>query len=443
MAFADNLRPASWRGVPFGLDAATGRYGRRKVEHDYPYRDTVWLEDQGKLPRRFSLQGFLISNSAKYGGGDVNSQIKRMEDAAEATGAGVLVHPTRGRLTVDLIDLQIRERAEEGGYAELEFTFVQGGAQVFPAVLAALGDLVGKAAGLADAAGLGDFVSKVAGPLEQGLGAATAMATTAGSWIDQAQSLARDATSLYGTVSQLGGADFGRYFNGRNSGFLSGLVSPFAGATSIPDLISTGASLRQQVGAAAGVVTTTIGKLGVGSTAADVASAVQAHVAALQASAADPADGLRILAGLTGFAPIASAAATPAGTALGALYRRAAVTAMARVSASYAPSSADDAAATRAAVVAPLDAEARVAGNTGADDVFAALRGLRQAVVNDLGERGGALARLTQIELPTALPAVVIAAQRYDDANRGAELVIQADPIHPWFMPNLITALAD
>jgi hypothetical protein len=27
---------------------------------------------------------------------------------------GVLVHPTRGRLTVTLIDLQIRERAERG-----------------------------------------------------------------------------------------------------------------------------------------------------------------------------------------------------------------------------------------------------------------------------------------------------------------------------------------
>jgi prophage DNA circulation protein len=38
---------------------------------------------------------------------------------------------------------------------------------------------------------------------------------------------------------------------------------------------------------------------------------------------------------------------------------------------------------------------------------------------------------------------VVIAAQRYDDANRGPELVTQADPIHPWFMPTLITVLSD
>jgi hypothetical protein len=107
--------------------------------------------------------------------------------------------------------------------------------------------------------------------------------------------LARDATSLYGTVSQLGGADFGRYFNGRNAGFLAGLSSPYAGASSVGDLISTGAALRQQVGSAADVVTAAIGGLGVGTAAADVATAVQGHVAALQASAADPADGLRIL----------------------------------------------------------------------------------------------------------------------------------------------------
>jgi prophage DNA circulation protein len=62
--FSRSLRTASWRGVSFGLEMGSESLGRRKVRHDYPYRDTVWLEDQGKLPRSFRLAGFLIGHSA-------------------------------------------------------------------------------------------------------------------------------------------------------------------------------------------------------------------------------------------------------------------------------------------------------------------------------------------------------------------------------------------
>lgn len=442
VSFADSLQRASWRGVPFGVLGEQSTHGRRLARHDYPYRDTIWLEDQGKAAPGYRITGFLVTDSAVYGGGDVIGQRKSMQSAAEANGQGVLVHPSLGRKTVNLFDVVISSRWDEGQYFELQFTFVEGGGQLFPAVLAALGDLVSKVSGLADLAGVGDFVSQVTGPLQQGLDAATSMATTASEWIGQAQSLARDATSLYGTVSQLGGADYGRYFNGRNAGFLTGLVSPYSGASSVADLISAGATQRQVITQAAAAVQTAIGSLGVGTSPADVATAVQAHVAALQGSAADPADGLRILAGMTTFVPVSTASATTAGGAIGDVYRRAAAVAMARVSATYAPSSADDASAARMTVTAPLDAEISLAGNTGADGVFSALRTVRKAVTDDLGQRGGALASLTQMVTPKPMPAIVIASRQYDDPSRSAELITQADPIHPWFMPTAFTALA-
>jgi len=439
--FSKSLRKASWRGVPFGLEAGSETLGRRKVRHDYPYRDTVWLEDQGKLPRAFRLQGFLVGNSAIYGGGDVKSQLKRLESAAEAKGVGVLVHPSRGHLTVDLIDLVISERWDEGNYYELQFSFVQGGTQLFPAILGALGDLVAKAAGLADAAGLGSFVSAVTGPLQQGIAAATSMAATAQGWIDTATSLARDATSLYGTVSQLGGADFGRFFNGRNAGFLDGLTSVYSGATSIGGLISLGSDLRAAVSTSGAGVLSAIGGLGVTTQATDVGSAIQAHVAALQATAADPADGLRILKALAEGGPSGMDPSTPAGSAMSDLYRRSAVIAMARVSATYQPSSSDDANAVRGLVLGPVDAEINVAGQQQADAVYSALRGLRRTVVDDLADRGGALPQLTQILSARALPAIVLAQRQYGDADRADELVTQADPPHPWFMPQIFSAL--
>lgn len=442
MAFADKLHRASWRGVPFGMEMGSARYGRRKVRHDYPYRDTVWLEDQGKLPREFRISGFLVSDSAIYGGGDVLGQVRRMEHAAEQAGTGILVHPTRGLIAVDLLDLVISERSDEGDYFELQFAFVQGGAQVFPTILGNFSDLVGKAAGLADKAGLGDFVSKVAGPLQQGLGTASSIAQTAGEWVGKVTSLARDATGLYGTLSQLGGADFGRYFNGRNAGFLAGLVSPYAGAASVTDLIKLGSAQRAAVTSAAGDIEAAIGSLGVGSNAETVGAAVQSAVQALQGAAADPQDGVRILGDLATFAPVGGLSATPAGRATSDLFQRAAAAAIARVSATYAPASADDAHAVRTLVLQPIDAAIARAGASAADDVFGAYRSLRKAVVDDLGARGGSLARLADLQLPSALPSVVIAQQRYRDAGREAELVTQADPVHPWFMPLSFQALA-
>ncbi|HSR77153.1 MAG TPA: DNA circularization N-terminal domain-containing protein, partial [Xanthobacteraceae bacterium] len=52
----EQLQPGSWRGVPFVMDAAENRAGRRTAIHEYPYRDTVWVEDLGRLPRRFAFQ---------------------------------------------------------------------------------------------------------------------------------------------------------------------------------------------------------------------------------------------------------------------------------------------------------------------------------------------------------------------------------------------------
>lgn len=439
-----DLRKASWRGVPFGMDQSAGRYGRRLARHDYPYRDVVWLEDQGKLPREFRIVGFLISDSLVYGGGDVAGQIKRLERAAETKGPGTLVHPTRGRITVTLEDLVIIERTEDGvgSYAEVQFSFIQSGEQLFPAVLSSLSSLVRSAAGLADAAGIGDFVSKVAGPLAGGLDAAESIATTAGEWIGKVTSLARDATGLYGTLSQLGGADFGRYFNGRNVGFLVGLTSVYAGADSVAELIGLGSSRRSAVLSAAAAVDGAVSGLGVDATPADVGAAAQAVVAALAEATANPGDGVRILAELATFAPATARASTPAGVATSDLFQRATAAALARVAATYAPSSANDAHAVRGIVLAAVDAAIERAGATAADEVFTTFRGVRKAVVDDLGARGGALTRLVDVRLARPLPALVVAQQRYRDAAREAELVTQADPPHPLFMPTAFQALA-
>lgn len=44
------LRPCSFRGVPFAIISEEGSHGRRQAVHEYPYRDTAWIEVWGAEP---------------------------------------------------------------------------------------------------------------------------------------------------------------------------------------------------------------------------------------------------------------------------------------------------------------------------------------------------------------------------------------------------------
>lgn len=158
MSWASRLQQASWRGVPFGVIVAAGRFGRRQAVHTYPFRDTVWVEDLGRAGRRIGLVGFLIENSLVYGGGDVLQQQERMIAAAEAAGPGTLVHPTLGALTVSLAEpLEITAHRDDGLMFELRFSFIEAGQRVFPSAAAATQDQTHNAAAAADTAVVGDF----------------------------------------------------------------------------------------------------------------------------------------------------------------------------------------------------------------------------------------------------------------------------------------------
>ena len=101
-----SLRIASLGGVPFAVESATTAGGRQSVVHAYPFRDTVWVEDMGKLARRFQIYGFLVENSVIYGGGGVVAQRDRLLRAVEskpgdsiaALNGLTLVHPTLGTI---------------------------------------------------------------------------------------------------------------------------------------------------------------------------------------------------------------------------------------------------------------------------------------------------------------------------------------------------------
>lgn len=234
------LRPASYRGVPFGVFGSMGKFGRRNAVHEYPFQGTVWVEDMGRAARHINVAGFLV-------GDDAIAQRERLIAAVETSGPGELIHPTLGRLKVSTIDFSSDERWDQGRVFQVNFTFIEAGDRVFPSVATSTGSAVSAACKAADAAASTDFVSKVGAALKQGAVVASQAASTAAAWGRQAQRLANDATNLYNMVGTLQG-NLGRYAKSGGIGkFAAGNSAASSSAVTIPKLIARGSVARTTV----------------------------------------------------------------------------------------------------------------------------------------------------------------------------------------------------
>lgn len=272
-------------------------------------------------------------------------------------------------------------------------------------------------------------------------------------WTALASAAAADATNLFRMLVLLPApspeTEYGRYAGGR-------AVSPFPGvAAPIVDPTTTVAALEQQAAADRATVATAVAAAQAAaaslaaSSAASFATAIQGVTAALLAVIADPADAMRLLPRLANFSPAPLPASSAYGkneaaivTAVGAVCRRAALTALARASALYQPQSQADAAAIMESVCGALEAEELIAGDAGADATFETLRAMRAAVAQDLAVRGANLAPVVTVNTGAPLPSLLLANRLYQDSSRAAELMAEADPIHPAFMPTAFQALA-
>ena len=199
------LQPGSWRGVPFVLDAGDTAAGRRVAIHEYPYRDDAWAEDLGKLPRRFTIQAFIV-------GDDCYQRRDDMLRACETAGAGTLVHPTLGSIQVVLLEFGCADRRERGRVVEFQFTFIVAGDVKYPATSIATGANVLAAAGNLNIASMSDLGSTLSS-----IGTIAHAATaTVGQFTSIASGVVNDAARVFNSVRGLTGF-FGRYASGSRS----------------------------------------------------------------------------------------------------------------------------------------------------------------------------------------------------------------------------------
>lgn len=168
MAWRDELRPASFRGVSFYVEGGTLTFGRRLAIHEYPQREKPYVEDLGKKARVYRLEAFVL-------GPDYMKDRDALIDALETPGAGQLVHPYYGSLVVTVSsDIDVSETSQQGGMARISATFVEAGelnapevtedtvAAVEEAERTFLDDLKDWFAETFDVSGLGDYVPDAA-----------------------------------------------------------------------------------------------------------------------------------------------------------------------------------------------------------------------------------------------------------------------------------------
>lgn len=254
-AWLSQLRPASYRGVPFGVLSSSGKFGRRQAVHEYPYRDTVWVEDMGRAARRINISGFLV-------GDDVIAQRERLIVAVETAGEGELIHPTLGQLNVSNVAMSTDEEWEKGRVFHIQLSFIEAGVRVFPSVETSTKSVVASACTAADAAVKADFSTTVSESLKKGAAVVAQAASTAATWGRKAQRLANDATNLYNMVGTLSGS-LGRYSKGGGLGKLTATIGAVSSvASSVPKLIALGSAARTAVDSAIIKLSSTASDLG-------------------------------------------------------------------------------------------------------------------------------------------------------------------------------------
>ena len=205
-AWAAFRRGASFRGVPFVVLESNLRRGRQVALHVYPFRDEAWPEDLGRSPRLTSVRGFVV-------GDDADDQIADLIEAAEAPGPGLLVHPTLGSFTAQVLNFSASDAAERGRVWSFEMTVAPAVARIYPAASADTQGQVRALFGRVGQAVAGDLAA-VRAAVAPVVASVAETVRTVQSYAASAQSLVQDATSFAHIPASVLG-NFGRFNRGR------------------------------------------------------------------------------------------------------------------------------------------------------------------------------------------------------------------------------------
>lgn len=391
MGYREQLRPASFRGVPFFVDETTFSTGKRAQVHEYPERDDYYVEEMGAKAGTFPVTAHLL-------GDDVFEQRERLIAALKLPGPGTLVLPVDGEIEAHCLEIRVRDSITgDGRISRLGLTFVKSGKNQFPEPTVDTGQVVLEQSDVGIAALRERFFDLFDMPVLNPTFVVTAAVTLSLTIVD----------ALDAAISRAD-ADLDEKDDALrdNAALASDLVALVQLPTQISSRLTSAYRAFVDLGSPARTAMSELETLGA---ILDPFATVDETTSHRRREAQNQ-------------------------TALQDLNRRTSAIEMARVATTIDLVSSDDAAALRDQVDQVLDAEIVAAGDGGDDQVFAELRELRAKAVLDLDTRGARLPSLQTFRVPATLPALVIASRLYDDPTRDAEIVARNSIRAPGFV---------
>lgn len=423
MSWRDRLLPASFRGARFFVATDTRQGGRRLAVHEYPLRDIPYAEDLGRKARTYAIEAVLV-------GPNYDRDLAVLLAALEASGSGLLTHPTYGLVAVCVQGFSSALSSAEGGVARVQLDLVEAGTNTHPLALP-------------------DSLAGVAAAVDQVMTTIQAVLDPALAYVEQALAYAALAQGylllgyrIVGMPSLV--VEAGRALLGQFLAPLADLGSTLgmSDANRAAHVAGLGSAVRE--------LDTRAGS------AALVGATITAELTALRTRAAAPWPAWQALSTLTAWGADLPVVPTSTAARLVQAHNQAVVVAAVRDGALAqgllaALSGVADAA--DGAAVAALEAGIPVAGPelgalcaqlTGlidarqavaSDPLYAAWAAVRVAVAQDLAARVLVAPRLTTVVPARTLPALVLAYQCHGDATRDAEIIRRNGIAHPGFVP--------
>lgn len=415
---SEQLLPASFRGVPFEVTSGSLRAGRRTVVHEYPQRDKPYVEDLGKATRQITIEAFVVGDDYIARGTALLAEI-------EKPGSGALIHPWLGEMTVTVTSVSELKFDTGLGTAYLTFVATEAGDLEFPATGA---DTQSAALEAADGLEL-SAVSKFVDSIDLSI---------VSEYIDAALSGA-----LLDVLGVVGSAEIAKAF-----GF----------ATGVADLASKGLALiskdpkvfAQKLAGALGLSKWATTATAWSRVAKQLRNLASDEKLSSGTRAKIEADRDRLPLSDTQKAAMTNSAAVESLTRQLLLAQVVGVSALigtskdtsapgAMVTAAASPfveqesiQSYDDLIEVRNELLEVLDQELLMETD---DEMYQAIEKARTAVFEAVTERANAQSRLITVTPPGIMPAVVLAYDYHDDANRDREIALRNGIDHEGFCP--------
>ncbi|WP_022722942.1 DNA circularization N-terminal domain-containing protein [Rhodopseudomonas sp. B29] len=395
------LWPASFKGVPFYFEQDKEEGGRDLVVHVFPNRDDPFVEDMGEAPRTFA-------GSAYVHGDDADQWAATLKSALASRGAGVLVVPYFGPVTVHCQTFERATARDQMGYVAFEIKFVRKGAAsaivsvplLQTVAFAAADNVAAESAGV-----LSRSVALVNQPDYVVAAASTPLANAAAMLDVLRQSYPTDPA-----VSAKVRDDVVRLLGQIDDAFASGAASDVAAAAS--NYVGTVRALADAMPAA---------------------SAVRAMSDMVESFTVAPP---------TNYLSASQAAAAANEAAASRMVRLAALTAYAEAVLRTVFVARPDGVTARGEVAERFESELLETYGAADAALYVAIERLRGSVIEWLSQTIANLASVVTVESVNIRPSLALAWILYADASRAPELVARNRVRHPSFMPREIEALS-